>query len=61
MQISAVSNLEDTHTALKQNDTIRILTYITIAYLPLSFVAVRNIPRTGILANVLGTFLDEDC
>nr|KAH7348938.1 hypothetical protein BKA65DRAFT_501750 [Rhexocercosporidium sp. MPI-PUGE-AT-0058] len=37
--ISAVSNLEDTHTALKQNDTIRILTYITIAYLPLSFIA----------------------
>ncbi|KAL2064541.1 hypothetical protein VTL71DRAFT_3678 [Oculimacula yallundae] len=37
--ISAVSNLEDTHTALKQNDTIRILTYVTIAYLPLSFIA----------------------
>ncbi|KAH8597407.1 hypothetical protein B0O99DRAFT_76478 [Bisporella sp. PMI_857] len=62
--ISAVSSLEDTHTALKQNDTIRILTYITIAYLPVSFVAalwsvdlVSENLGGGVFGGLLATFL----
>ena len=38
--LSTVTNVQDSHTALKQNSNIRILTYITIAYLPLSFITV---------------------
>jgi hypothetical protein len=34
--------LDDSFTALKQGNTIRILTQITTAYLPLGFVLVRN-------------------
>ena len=41
--LSTVTNVQDSHTALKQNSNIRILTYITIAYLPLSFITVRNL------------------
>ena len=34
--------LNNSLTALKQGNTIRILTQITTAYLPLGFVSVRN-------------------
>jgi hypothetical protein len=34
--------LDDSLTALKQGNNIRILTLITISYLPLGFVSVRN-------------------
>ncbi|RFU28998.1 hypothetical protein B7463_g7345, partial [Scytalidium lignicola] len=37
--ISSVTNVEDSRAAIKQNNNIRVLTYITIAYLPLAYVA----------------------
>ncbi|KAE9369730.1 hypothetical protein N431DRAFT_345331 [Stipitochalara longipes BDJ] len=37
--ISAVTNVLDNRTTIKQGNNIRILTYITIAYLPLGFVS----------------------
>jgi hypothetical protein len=50
-QISTVTNVEDSQTALRdskttirQGNNIRILTYITIAYLPLGFVTVTVSP-----------------
>jgi hypothetical protein len=36
--ISAVANLNESHTTVKQGENIKILTYITIGYLPLGFV-----------------------
>ena len=47
LQISTITNVVDTQTALADNQTtilqgnnIRTLTYITIAYLPLGFITV---------------------
>ena len=49
VQISTITNVVDTQTALADNQTtiqqgnnIRTLTYITIAYLPLGFITVRE-------------------
>ncbi|KAI9049724.1 hypothetical protein LZ554_005876 [Drepanopeziza brunnea f. sp. 'monogermtubi'] len=57
--ISTVTNVEDSQTALrdskttiKQGNNIRILTYITIAYLPLGFV-------TGLFSIEHATFMDQ--
>ena len=36
-----MTNVEDTRTTIKQGNNIRMLTLITIAYLPLSYVTVR--------------------
>ena len=36
--ISAVTNVDDSRTTIKQGNNIRVLTLITIAYLPLGFV-----------------------
>ncbi|MCJ1396587.1 hypothetical protein MMC18_009478 [Xylographa bjoerkii] len=36
--LSAVTNVQDSHIAIKQGNNIRMLTYITIAYLPLGFI-----------------------
>ncbi|KAH7407184.1 hypothetical protein BKA64DRAFT_666015 [Cadophora sp. MPI-SDFR-AT-0126] len=51
--ISTVTNVEDSQTALrdskttiKQGNNIRILTYITIAYLPLGFITASSVPHT---------------
>ncbi|KAL2072990.1 hypothetical protein VTL71DRAFT_10314 [Oculimacula yallundae] len=57
--ISTVTNVEDSQTALrdskttiKQGNNIRILTYITIAYLPLGFI-------TGLFSIEHATFMDK--
>jgi len=50
--ISAVTNVEDNRTTIKQGNNIRILTYITIAYLPLGFV-------TGLFSISHGSFMDH--
>ena len=58
-QISTVTNVEDSQTALRdskttirQGNNIRILTYITIAYLPLGFV-------TGLFSISHAPFMDS--
>jgi hypothetical protein len=51
-QISAVTNVEDNRTTIKQGNNIRILTYITIAYLPLGFVS-------GLFSINHATFMDN--
>jgi len=40
-QIGAMTNVAQSLEGLEQNANIRILTFITIGYLPLGFVAVR--------------------
>ena len=42
-QVSTVTNVEDTKTTIKQGNNIRMLTLITIAYLPLSYVTVCSL------------------
>ena len=58
-QISTVTNVEDSQTALRdskttirQGNNIRILTYITIAYLPLGF-------GTGLFSVAHASFMDS--
>lgn len=50
--ISAVTNVEDNRTTIKQGNNIRILTWITIAYLPPGFV-------TGLFSISHGSFMDN--
>lgn len=47
-----MTNVEDNRTTIKQGNNIRILTYITIAYLPLGFV-------TGLFSISHGSFMDN--
>jgi len=56
MQISSFTNVEQSLESLEQNSNIRILTFITIAYLPLGFVAVRITPHPPPLPRAPGPF-----
>lgn len=67
-QISTVTNVEDSQTALRdskttirQGNNIRILTYITIAYLPLGFVtglfSISHAPFMNSAGNILFAIL----
>ncbi|KAK0715081.1 hypothetical protein B0H67DRAFT_553679 [Lasiosphaeris hirsuta] len=54
--ISSICGLQDSRTSIKQDDHIRILTWITIGYLPLSFVTtIFAVPATqNVVADGLG-------
>lgn len=55
--ISAVTNVDDTRTTIKQGSNIRALTLITIAYLPLGFVTALFTAGHDILPDEAGTTL----
>ncbi|KAK4221059.1 hypothetical protein QBC38DRAFT_149395 [Podospora fimiseda] len=44
--ISTITNVLDNKTTIQQGNNVRVLTYITIAYLPLGFVIVSKFPFT---------------
>jgi hypothetical protein len=55
--ISAVTNVDDSRTTIKQGNNIRVLTLITIAYLPLGFVTALFSASHGIIPDNAGTTL----
>jgi CorA-like Mg2+ transporter protein len=55
--ISAVTNVDDSRTTIKQGNNIRVLTLITIAYLPLGFATSLFSANHDILPTDAGTTL----
>ncbi|MCJ1386636.1 hypothetical protein MMC17_009762 [Xylographa soralifera] len=55
--LSAVTNVQDSHIAIKQGNNIRMLTYITIAYLPLGFITALFSMGHGIVPDDAGSVL----
>ncbi|MCJ1399477.1 hypothetical protein MMC11_002679 [Xylographa trunciseda] len=55
--LSAVTNVQDSHITIKQGNNIRMLTYITIAYLPLGFITALFSMGHGIVPDNAGSIL----